>query len=52
MVVAAEKLAASLGALKTLQRDGMIAVRSVDLSRTHRERLLKAEFLVDKGFFV
>jgi len=54
MVVAAEKLAASLEALKTLQTEGMIAIRSADLSRTHRERLLKAGFLkeVMKGWYI
>ncbi len=54
MVVATEKLAASLEALETLQTDGMIAVRSADLSRTHRERLLKAGFLKEimKGWYI
>lgn len=54
MVAAAEKLAASLEALETLQTGGMIAIRSADLSRTHRERLLKARFLkeVMKGWYI
>lgn len=54
MVVAAEKLAVSLEALETLQTGGVIAIRSADLSRTHRERLLKAGFLkeVMKGWYI
>ncbi len=54
MVVAAEKLAVSLVVLETLQTNGMIAIRSADLSRTHRERLLNAGFLkeVMKGWYI
>ncbi len=54
MTVAAKKLAASLEALETLQAGGVIAVRSADLSRTHRERLMKAGFLkeVMKGWYI
>lgn len=49
-----EKLAASLEALEALQQRGVVAVRSSDLSRTHRERLLKAGFLqeVMKGWYI
>ena len=49
-----EKLADSLEALKALQREGVVAVRSADLSRTHRERLLKNGFLqeVMKGWYI
>ncbi|MFG6637899.1 Fic family protein [Sulfitobacter sp. 1A12126] len=40
--------------LKTLQSGGSIALRSKDMSRTHRERLLKAGFLkeVMKGWYI
>ena len=54
MAVAQEKLAASLEALEDLQKRGLVAIRSADLSRTHRERLAKAGFLkyVIKGWHV
>ena len=54
MPSAAEKLASSLEELKTLQSGGSIALRSKDISRTHRERLLKAGFLkkVMKGWYI
>lgn len=49
-----EKLANSLAALEALQAQGIVAVRSSDLSRTHRERLLKNGFLqkVMKGWYI
>ena len=47
MAAAQEKLAASLEALEELQKQGIVAIRSVDLSRLHRERLSKAGFLKD-----
>lgn len=49
-----EKLADSLEALEALQAQGVVAVRSSDLSRTHRERLLKNGFLQDvmKGWYI
>lgn len=49
-----EKLAESLQALKELQEAGTVAIRSSDLSRTHRERLMKAGFLqeVMKGWYI
>ena len=49
-----EKLAESLEALEALQKRGVVAVRSSDLSRTHRERLLGAGFLqeVMKGWYI
>lgn len=51
---AAEKLADSLEKLEALQTRGIVAIRSKDLSRTHRERLLKAGFLKDvmKGWYI
>ncbi len=54
MPSAAEKLASSLEELETLQSGGSIALRSKDMSRTHRERLLKAGFLkeVMKGWYI
>lgn len=54
MATPQEKLAESLEALKALQDDGAVAIRSDSLSRTHRERLLKNGFLqeVMKGWYV
>lgn len=52
MATTHEKLANSLEALKEVQRDGV--VRAADLSRTHKERLIKAGFLreVVKGWLL
>src|SRR5580704_13360672 len=49
-----EKLATSLTALKKLQRDGRRVFQSKELSRVHRERLLKNGFLqeVMKGWVI
>ena len=49
-----EKLADSLEALEALQARGVVAVRSSDLSRTDRERLLRGGFLkeVMKGWYI
>lgn len=49
-----QKLAESLEALEALQDQGIVAVRSADLSRVHRERLLKAGYLQDvmKGWYI
>jgi hypothetical protein len=49
-----EKLAEALEALKALQDGGVVAIRSADLSRVHRERLLKNGFLqeVMKGWYI
>jgi hypothetical protein len=54
MALPADKLADSLDALKTLQDKGLVAIRAVQLTRTHRERLLRAGFLkeVMKGWYV
>jgi hypothetical protein len=48
------KLAESLKALKTLQDNDVVAIRSVDLTRANRERLLKNGFLqeVMKGWYI
>jgi len=49
-----EKLAESLDALRLLQERRVVAVRSSDLTRTHRERLVKNGFLkeVMKGWYI
>jgi len=54
MATPSEKLAASLEALRALQARGIVAIRSADLSRTHRERLLRSGFLheVMKGWYI
>jgi hypothetical protein len=53
MATPQEKLAESLDALHALQARSVVAIRSADLSRTHRERLLGAGFLreVIKGWY-
>jgi hypothetical protein len=54
MAVPQEKLAESLEALRKLQGRGVVAIRAADLSRAHRERLLKNGFLqeVMKGWYL
>jgi hypothetical protein len=54
MATPSEKLAESLETLKELQDQGTVAIRSRDLSRTHRERLVKNYFLqeVIKGWYI
>jgi Fic/DOC family len=54
MAAPREKLASSLEALEALQSRGVIAVRSSDLNRSHRQRLLKAGWLqeVMKGWYI
>jgi hypothetical protein len=49
-----EKLAKSLELLRALQGRGIVAVRSGDLTRTHKERLVKNGFLkeVMKGWYI
>ena len=49
-----EKLAESLEALRGLQERGVVAIRSSDLTRIHRERLVKNGFLkeVMKGWYI
>jgi len=53
MATPQEKLAESLDALRELQDRGVVAIRAADLSRAHRERLLKNGFLreVMKGWY-
>jgi len=54
MATPSDKLAESLEALRAIQQSGADAIRSGDLSRTHRERLLENGFLqeVMKGWYV
>ena len=54
MATPPEKLADSLEVLYELQKSGSIAIRSADLSRTHRERLVKLGFLKEvlKGWYI
>ncbi len=54
MATPAEKLAESLRALKGLQERGIVAIRSADLPRKHRERLLANGFVqpVMKGWYI
>jgi hypothetical protein len=54
MATPSEKLAESLEVMHELQERGVVAIRSRDLTRTHRERLCKNGFLqeVIKGWYV
>jgi hypothetical protein len=54
MAALSKRLAESLAALKEFQDRGQVAVRAADLTRTHRERLLKNGFIrqVMKGWYV
>lgn len=54
MATPSEKLAESLSVLKDLQDRGQVAIRSKELTRTHRERLLRNGFLkeVIKGWYI
>ncbi len=54
MASPSEKLAESLEVLRKLQQANIVAIRSADLSRTHRERLQKNGFLheIMKGWYV
>lgn len=54
MATPQQKLAESLEALKALQDRGIVAIRAGDLTRTHRERLLKNGFLreVMRGWYI
>ena len=53
MAQPSEKLADSLSTLEELQDKGTVAIRTGQLSRTHRQRLLKAGFIreVMKGWY-
>ena len=54
MATPGEKLAESLKALKKIQDRGIVAIKTSELSRVHRERLLKNKFLreVAKGWYL
>ena len=54
MATPREKLAESLEVLRRLQERGVAAIRSGDLTRTHRERLVKNGFLEEilKGWYI
>lgn len=54
MATPGEKLAASLEGLRKIQRNGAVAIRTNDISTTHRSRLVKNGFLseVVKGWFI
>lgn len=54
MAIPAEKLAESLDLLKALQDQGRVAIRTGELTRTHRQRLLRGGFIreVMKGWYI
>jgi len=54
MATPSEKLAESLDVLRALQVRNIVAIRSSDLTRTHRERLMANGFLqeVMKGWYI
>ncbi len=54
MASPSEKLAESLEALRVLQNKGTVAIQANNLTRTHRERLIKHGFLqeVIKGWYI
>lgn len=54
MATVPEKLAESLEALKALQREGVSAIYTTELTRNHRENLVKYGFLeeVIKGWYI
>ena len=54
MATPGEKLAESLEKLKDIQKSGVVGIKSSDLSRVHRERLVKNGFIseVFKGWYI
>lgn len=54
MATPSEKLAESLDILRELQENGVVAIKSSAISRTHRERLLENKFIkeVFKGWYI
>lgn len=54
MASSLEKLAASLEVLRILQDQGKISIKNSELTRTHRERLLKNGFIqkVYSGWYI
>ena len=49
-----DKLAESLAVLKKLQDEGIVAIHTKNMTRTHRERLIKSGFIkeVMKGWYI
>jgi hypothetical protein len=49
-----DKLAESLAVLKKLQDEGIVAIQTKNITRTHRERLVKSGFIkeVMKGWYI
>ena len=45
MATPSDKLAQSLDVLKALQDQNIVAIRTKNMTRTHRERLLKNGFI-------
>lgn len=54
MATPGEKLAASLEKLKVIQDQGLDAIKASNLTRGHRERLIKNGFIreVIKGWYI
>jgi len=54
MATPSEKLAESLEKLKKLQESDVVGIKTDDLSRTHRERLLNKGFIreVVRGWYI
>lgn len=54
MATPQDKLAQSLAVLKKLQDEGIVAIHTKNITRTHRERLVKSGFIkeVMKGWYI
>jgi hypothetical protein len=54
MATPQDKLAESLSVLKKLQDEGIVAIHTKNMTRTHRERLVKSGFIkeVMKGWYI
>jgi hypothetical protein len=54
MSIASQKLAESLEVLQTIQKKGIVAIRSGEIGKQHKERLVKGGFLreVMKGWYI
>lgn len=54
MATPQEKLAESLAVLKKLQDKGIVAIHSSNITRTHRDRLVRNGFIqeVMKGWYI
>ena len=54
MATPQDKLAESLAVLKTIQDKGIVAIHTKNMTRTHRERLVKNGFIkeVMKGWYI